>query len=208
MSQFSVRHHQLDQAGNPKPLESLLPLWPIQNQLWTHNCTIPNTDCTVSRLKWGQTDLSTIIYTISKFQLRSHNFDQYHTVASRPELREVAIEWATVTMLHYFPHVCIVLYCFCICIRGDGRYVCAMILSLIGKGDMDDAILSHWHCVLIHPWTGMQTYLYSIQCGVWITHAHSNCFCICVRVFSPFYSTTHFDQLCYLACWERGVRSN
>ena len=111
MSQFSVRHHQLDQAGNPKPLESLLPLWPIQNQLWTHNCTIPNTDCTVSRLKWGQTDLSTIIYTISKFQLRSHNFDQYHTVASRPELREVTTEWATVTMLHYFPHVCI-----CICI--------------------------------------------------------------------------------------------
>ena len=103
---------------------------------------------------------------------------------------------------------CIVLYCFCICIRGDGRYVYEMILSLIGKGDMDDAILSHWHCVLIHPWTGMQTYLYSIQCGVWITHAHSNCICICVRVFSPFYSTTHFDQLCYLACWERGIRSN
>ena len=145
------------------------------------------------------------------------NFNRNHTMLINITLLQAGLSWGrwplseqqsqccTISLMFVFVFV---LYCFCICIRGDGRYVCAMILSLIGKGDMDDAILSHWHCVLIHPWTGMQTYLYSIQCGVWITHAHSNCFCICVRVFSPFYSTTHFDQLCYLACWERGIRSN
>ena len=41
--------------------------------------------------------------------------------------------------------------CMSVCV-----YVCVhvceqMILSVIGKGDVADAILSHWYCVLIHP---------------------------------------------------------
>ena len=41
----------------------------------------------------------------------------------------------------------------CVCVGMCAR----MMLSVIGKGDVDDAILSHWHCVLIHPWWGMRT---------------------------------------------------
>ena len=48
--------------------------------------------------------------------------------------------------MHVCMCVCVYITCICICMCEH------MILSVIGKGGEADAILSHWHCVLIHPW--------------------------------------------------------
>ena len=80
--------------------------------------------------------------------------------------------------------ICICVFvnvCMCVCVFTYVYvYVCVCvcvcehkILSEIGKGDVADAILSHWHCVLIHPWWGMWTTKY-LQYN--ITRCLFNCF--------------------------------